>query len=172
MTLLRLILLFTPHLEYITDKRNHPSEAPAIGDSSIRLIFQPTVPERRCHRFLTRVARQMAQLLHDDEPEVKEVEQKPHGPELAPSHYSNDVVRVWMGRTGPKITITASHWKRVSQTVLLQATPRLITMIRNKAILRANWWPNHIPTWREDEDDRSGHQEPTRATREDRASSS
>ena len=72
--------------------------------------------------------------------------QKPHGPGQAPEHYGNDVVRVQMGRTGPKIPITAAHWNRVSQMVMLQATPQLITMIRNIAIVGANWSLNPFPT--------------------------
>ena len=56
-TLFHLILLYTPHLEYMTDRRNHSLETPAVGDSSIRLTIQPTAPERRCRPFLVRVAR-------------------------------------------------------------------------------------------------------------------
>ena len=101
----------------------------------------------RC--LLVRMARQRTGLLHDCEAEVQDMGQKPSGPLHRPVHLSDDIVKVQVNKTGPKMRVTTSHGKHVQQTVLLQAIPKLIALIKVWAILGMNWSFNPIVTYKE-----------------------
>ena len=104
--------VFFPRLT-MTEEHKHSLDAPKVGESYIGLIVKPTVLERTSCRFLIGVTREVAVTLRNYELEVQDAGQNPSGPGPAPIHFSYDTVKVLVGKTTPKITVTTSHRKRV-----------------------------------------------------------